>query len=273
MKKHVYVSKPLDSHGLIDWTETEDQTWSTLIHRQTEVIKNRACQEFSHALDLVSFPKDKTPQLKDVNKKLMAQTGWQVQNVAALIQPDEFFTLLSNKKFPAATFIRIPEELDYLQEPDIFHELFGHVPLLSHPTYAHFVHEFGKKALTLDPKDRSRLFRLFWFTVEFGLINTQDGVRAYGAGILSSIGETQYALTDQSQKKPFSLMDALRTPFRVDIMQPLYYVINSFDDLYKILDVDIKKELDESRVLKDFAPLFPPKPKKTETDTDGVMAC
>ncbi len=275
MGKHVYVSKPLDSNGLIDWTETEDNTWKTLINRQQEVIKNRACDEFVNALNLVDFPKDKTPQLKDVNKKLLAETGWQVQNVAALIQPDEFFSLLSNKKFPAATFIRVPEELDYLQEPDIFHELFGHVPLLSHPTYAHFVHEFGKKALSLDPKDRSRLFRLFWFSVEFGLINTKDGVRAYGAGILSSIGETQYALTNKSQKKEFTLMDTLRTPFRVDIMQPLYYVINSFDDLFKILDVDIKKELDESRVLKDFAPLFTPKPKKTksDSDTDGGMAC
>lgn len=273
MNKHVYVSKPLDENGLIDWTSTEDQTWQTLINRQKEVIKNRACSDFIKALDIVDFPLDKTPQLKDVNKRLMSQTGWQVQNVAALIQPDEFFTLLANKKFPAATFIRIPEELDYLQEPDIFHELFGHVPLLSHPTYAHFVHEFGKKALTLAPKDRSRLFRLFWFTVEFGLINTQNGIRAYGAGILSSIGETQYALTEKSQKKTFNLMDALRTPFRVDIMQPLYYVINSFDDLYKVLDVDIKNFLDESRELKDFAPLFQPKPKKTESDTDGVMAC
>lgn len=271
MKKHVYVSKPLDSAGLIDWTTTEDNTWKTLINRQQEVVKNRACPEFIEALDHVGFDKTRVPQLNDVNKKLLAKTGWQVKDVAALIQPDEFFNLLSNKKFPAATFIRIPEELDYLQEPDIFHELFGHVPLLSHPTYAHFVHEFGKKALSLSPKDRSRLFRLFWFTVEFGLINTKDGLRAYGAGILSSIGETQYALTDKSQKKPFSLMDALRTPFRVDIMQPLYYVIDSFDDLFKVLDIDIKQQLDESRVLGDFPTLFTPKPKKTETD--GSMAC
>lgn len=160
---------------------------------------------------------------------------------------------------------------DYLQEPDIFHELFGHVPLLSNPTYAQFMHEFGKKALALQPKDRSRLFRLFWFTVEFGLMNTSVGTRAYGAGILSSIGETKYALTDASIKKPFHLLDVLRTPFRVDIMQPLYYVIESFEDLFKLIDCNFKEVLDESRRLGDLAPLFEPKASKIEIE--GKMTC
>lgn len=271
MKKSPYVSKIPDAQGFINWNSEENNTWQTLINRQQSIIKNRCASLFEEALSLVDFSIDRVPQLPDVNKKLMAQTGWQVQSVAAIIRPDEFFTLLANKKFPAATFIRIPEELDYLQEPDIFHELFGHVPLLSHPTYAQFLHEFGKIALKLDAKDRSRLFRLFWFTVEFGLMKTNSGIRAYGAGILSSIGETQYALTDASVKKDFNLLEVLRTPFRVDIMQPLYYVINSFDELYAIIDSDIKKMIDESRALGDLTPLFEPKTKKTEVE--GRMTC
>lgn len=271
MKKTPYVSKIPNEAGQIIWTPTENETWSILIERQKQAILNCATPLFTEALGLVDFSHHHIPQLPEVNKRLLAQTGWQVQSVSAIIKPDEFFTLLANKKFPAATFIRIPEELDYLQEPDIFHELFGHVPLLSHTTYAQFMHEFGKKALALQPKDRSRLFRLFWFTVEFGLMNTSVGTRAYGAGILSSIGETKYALTDASIKKPFNLLDVLRTPFRVDIMQPLYYVIESFEDLFKLIDCDFKEVLDESRRLGDLAPLF--EPKKNKIEVEGKMTC
>lgn len=271
MKKTPYVSKIPDHAGQISWSSTENETWSILIDRQEEAIKNRAAPLFVEALKLVDFSHQHIPQLPDVNKRLMDLTGWQIQSVSAIIRPDEFFTLLANKKFPAATFIRIPEELDYLQEPDIFHELFGHVPLLSHPTYAKFMHEFGKKALCLEPRDRSRLFRLFWFTVEFGLMSSSEGVRAYGAGILSSIGETQYALTDVSKKMPFNLLDVLRTPFRVDIMQPLYFVIESFEDLFKLIDCDFKEVIDDSRRLGDHSPLFEPKAIKTEIE--GKMTC
>lgn len=276
-KKHIYVSRPVDEKGFIAWDQTENNTWETLINRQSEIIKNRACDEYVEGLNKINFSVKKAPQLYDVNKTLSQTTGWAVEPVAALIPPKEFFTLLSNKKFPAATFIRTPEELDYLQEPDIFHELYGHTPLLTMKTYADFVQEYGKLSLEATPKDRYKLFRLFWFTIEFGLINTKNGIRAYGGGILSSIGETQYCLTEKSIKKPFDPLSALRTPYRIDIMQPMYYVLNSFDDLYKVMEKGLLNLLEESKKLEDFAPLYPPKIKEENIDDEikdeGPMSC
>src|SRR5690606_29526597 len=157
----------------------ENNTWNTLITRQSEIVKSRASNEFLEGLDRIGFSRDRVPQHTDINDRLRSFTGWQVEIVPALIPAKEFFTLLANKKFPAASFIRIPEELDYIQEPDIFHEFYGHVPLLTFSDYARFMEEFGKLALSIAPTDRRRLFRLFWFTVEFGLLKTSEGVKAY----------------------------------------------------------------------------------------------
>lgn len=254
-----YVSKQPNSQGIIDWTVDENKTWSTLIDRQTQIVQTRACAEFLEGLDRIQFSKKSVPQHTVINQRLKDFTGWEVEVVPALIPAKDFFTLLANKKFPAASFIRIPEELDYIQEPDIFHELYGHVPLLTFKEYANFMEDFGKLALSISPKDRRRLFRLFWFTIEFGLLNTKEGVRAYGGGILSSIQETVYSIESTVPKRlPFDPLTALRTPYRIDIPQPLYYVLNKFDDLYKILDSNIVELLEESARLGDFAPLFEP---------------
>ena len=260
MKKTVYVSKiPDQKTGLIDWTKPENHTWNTLINRQNEIVKTRACPEFLEGLDRIGFSKDRVPQHTEINRRLQDFTGWEVEVVPALIPAKEFFTLLANKRFPAASFIRTPEELDYIQEPDIFHEFYGHVPLLTFPDYANFMEEFGKLALSISPKDRRRLFRLFWFTIEFGLLKTDKGIRAYGGGMLSSIHETVYSVESEiAQRQPFDALTALRTPYRIDIPQPLYYVLNSFKDLFKILDQDLLKLLEESKVLGDFEPLFEP---------------
>lgn len=252
-----YISKLQNAQGLIDWTSDENHTWNTLIVRQTEAVKTRACKEFLEGLDRIQFSKKEVPQHTVINKRLKDFTGWEVEVVPALIPAKEFFTLLANKKFPAASFIRIPEELDYIQEPDIFHEFYGHVPLLTFKEYGNFMEEFGKLALTVAAKDRSRLFRIFWFTIEFGLLNTKDGIRAYGGGMLSSIHETVYSLESSvPQRLPFDPLTALRTPYRIDIPQPLYYVLNQFEDLYKILDQDLVSLLAESKGLGDFPPLF-----------------
>ncbi|MBT4793528.1 MAG: phenylalanine 4-monooxygenase [Halobacteriovoraceae bacterium] len=274
MKGQAYTSKKVDENGLVNWSEAENATWAKLVARQTEVIKNRACDEFVLGLKLLDFSADKIPQLPDVNKVLEECNGWGVEPVSAVIQPKEFFTLLANKRFPAATFIRTPEELDYLQEPDIFHELYGHAPLLTNKAYGDFMEAFGKMALSEEPKDRRRLFRLFWFTIEFGLVATDKGLRAYGGGILSSIGETQYCLEDKVEKIKFTLIDALRTPFRIDIMQPLYFVLDKFEDLFTILDNDIIKLINQAKELGDYAPLFPPKKKsQVEGADEGSMRC
>lgn len=254
-----YVSKQPNSQGLIEWTNDENKTWNTLIERQTQTVQSRACAEFLQGLERIQFPRGHVPQHTEINKRLRSFTGWEVEVVPALIPAKEFFTLLANKKFPAASFIRIPEELDYIQEPDIFHEFYGHVPLLTFRDYANFMEEFGKLALSVAPKDRSRLFRIFWFTIEFGLLNTQDGIRAYGGGMLSSIHETVYSVESPVPKRvPFDPLTALRTPYRIDIPQPLYYVLNKFEDLYRILDQDLLALLEQSKSLGDFAPLFEP---------------
>ncbi len=274
MKGHTYVSNPVDENGYVNWNETENKTWAKLVERQKDIIIGKASDEFLAGLEILDFPDDRIPQLPDINKKLNEYTGWGVEPVPALIQPKEFFNLLANKRFPAATFIRTPEELDYLQEPDIFHEIYGHTPLLTNKAYGEFMEKFGRLALKAEAKDRRRLFRLFWFTIEFGLLKTESGLKAYGGGILSSIGETQYCLTEESVKKDFNVLEVLRTPYRIDIMQPLYFVINQFDDLFSILDHDILALIDESKELGDRDPLFSPKVKEDESDLGmGAMKC
>lgn len=257
--KTTYISKQPNALGLIDWTSEENKTWNTLISRQTEIVKTRACPEFIEGLDRIQFSKDRVPQHTEINRRLKDFTGWEVEVVPALIPAKEFFTLLANKKFPAASFIRVPEELDYIQEPDIFHEFYGHVPLLTFPDYANFMEEFGKLALSISGKDRRRLFRLFWFTIEFGLLRTPQGIKAYGGGMLSSIHETVYSVESPiAKREPFDPLIALRTPYRIDIPQPLYYVLDNFSDLFKILDRDLIALLEESKALGDFEPLFEP---------------
>lgn len=258
--KTSYISKLPNQQGLIDWTADENDTWKTLINRQSDIVKSRACPEFLEGLERIQFARNHVPQHLEINKRLKNFTGWEVEVVPALIPAKEFFTLLANRKFPAASFIRIPEELDYIEEPDIFHEFYGHVPMLTFPEYANFMEEFGKFALSIDPKDRRRLFRLFWFTIEFGLIHTPQGIKAYGGGMLSSIHETIYSVeSDIPKRQAFDPLTALRTPYRIDIPQPLYYVLNSMKDLYQILDLDLKSLLEESKNLGDFEPLFEPK--------------
>lgn len=257
--KTTYVSKMPDAEGIIHWTTAENETWKSLISRQNEAVRTRASREFIEGLSRIKFSSDRVPQHAEINRRLKDFTGWQVEIVPALIPAKEFFTLLANKKFPAASFIRTPEELDYIQEPDIFHEFYGHVPLLTFPDYAGFMEEFGKLALSIEPKDRRRLFRLFWFTIEFGLLKENGAVKAYGGGMLSSIHETVTSVEDPALQRPsFDALTALRTPYRIDIPQPLYYVLDRFDDLYRILDQDLIALLEESKALGDLPALFEP---------------
>lgn len=273
MKGHTYISNPVDENGYVDWSNLENETWNNLFIRQKEMIKGRACTEYLEGLEVLKFSSDKVPQIPEINKILDKETGWGVEPVPALIQPQEFFTLLANKRFPAATFIRIPAELNYIQEPDIFHEIYGHAPLLTNQAYADFMEKFGKLALKVQPKDRRRMFRLFWFTIEFGLLKTNEGLRAYGGGILSSIGETEFCLTDKPLLKDFDVLEVLRTPYRIDIMQPVYFILEKFDDLFSILDSDILGLIEEAKKLGDYEPLYPPIQKSEKETESGSMKC
>ncbi|QSX39626.1 phenylalanine 4-monooxygenase [Shewanella cyperi] len=257
-----YVARQADAQGFIAYPDDEHQIWSELYARQAVNLPGRACQQYLDGLDALDLPKDRIPQLPELDKVLMAATGWKTAAVPALISFGRFFELLASKQFPVATFIRSREEFDYLQEPDIFHEIFGHCPLLTNPSFANFSAMYGKLGLAASKEERVYLARLYWFTVEFGLLQHKDDeLRIYGGGILSSPGETMYALGDVPQRKPFELMDVLRTPYRIDIMQPIYYVIEHIDFLDEIARMDIMQSITRARQLGLFAPLFEPKAK------------
>jgi phenylalanine-4-hydroxylase len=255
-----YESKVPDANGIISYTADENAVWRDLRERQRALLPGRVCNAFLKGLDLLDLPADRVPQLKEVNARLQEISGFGVEPVPALISPRRFFTLLAERKFPAATFIRRREDFDYLQEPDVFHEIFGHCPMLTLPTYADFLQKYGETALRLDKSYLWLMQRLFWFTVEFGLIETEEGVRIYGAGIASSAGETPYAVeSDKPQRRPFDALTVFRTPYRIDIFQTVYYVIDSARQLYDLVSSDLVPIMDEARRLGSLPPTFPPK--------------
>lgn len=256
-KPSTYVAKPVDENGYAHYTDEENLIWNELITRQSPIIQGRACDEYIHGQDLLHLSKDKIPQCPDVSKVLRETTGWALEPVPALIPFSHFFDLLANRKFPAATFIRRREEMDYLQEPDIFHEIFGHCPMLTNKACADFTHTYGKLGLNATHADQVMLAKLYWFTIEFGLINTKDGLRAYGGGILSSKSETIYCLESPvPQRRPFDVMDVLRTPYRIDIIQPIYFVIESFDTLFSLTEMDLIGLISKARELGMHEPAY-----------------
>ncbi len=260
-KDSKYVSKAKGADGLVHYSDEENLIWSELYARQEKAIAGLACQEYLDGLALLNMPKDRVPQLEEVSRVLRRETGWEVAEVPALIPFGEFFRLLSERKFPAATFVRVREEMDYLQEPDIFHELFGHAALLTNRYFAEFTHLYGKLGLQASKEDRVYLARMYWFTVEFGLVQKPgEDLRIYGGGVLSSIGETDYAARSPVPlRQRFQLLDALRTPYRIDIMQPLYYVLEDLRELYELTQIDLMAEVQKAKALGLHTPLFPPK--------------
>jgi phenylalanine-4-hydroxylase len=237
-----YVSKIPNKDGIIEWSTEENLIWQELFVRQLDCIKDKACDEYHAGLDKLKLPKDRIPQLAEVSEVLEKTTGWQCYPVPALIGFGEFFRLLSEKKFPVATFIRSRAEMDYLQEPDIFHEIFGHCPLLTNASFANYTEAYGKMGLNASKEQRIFLARLYWFTIEFGLLDTPNGLRIYGGGILSSPGETEFAINNKEvTRQAFNILDVLRTPYRIDIMQPVYYMLNKVSDLDDIRKFEVEE--------------------------------
>ena len=259
-KQSHYISRQPDRTGYIAYTPEENSVWRDLLARQLPMLPGRACPQWIRAMNEMNFSRDRIPQLPDLNAVLAKHTGWKVVPVPALIPFTEFFRLLASKQFPVATFIRSREEFDYLQEPDVFHEVFGHTPVLTDHRFGAFIEAYGKAGLAADPKDHAMLARLFWFTVEFGLAKTSEGIRVYGSGIMSSPGELVYAIeSDIPQRKPFDPIDALRTPYRIDIYQTVYFVLENFDQLFDLAQMDLLKLIAEARRLGMHQPTFPPK--------------
>lgn len=251
---HMYVAHEVDSNGNIPYTSDEDKVWGILYKRQIAIVRTHACNEYLEGLIKLDMSTDKIPQPKIISEKLNYLTGWAVKPVAALISFREFYELIAKHKFPAASFIRLKEHLEYLQEPDIFHELFGHCPMLTCQSFANFSAELGRIGASLSDDDQIILGRLYWFTIEVGLIKTNSGFKIYGAGILSSQGETAYALeSDIPMRKEFDILEVMRRPYPIDRYQKLYYYINSFDELYNMISGDkLMQALEQAKRLGDL---------------------
>lgn len=231
--------------GWDSYAQAEHEVWITLYERQAALLPGRACDEFLRGLDALDLHRSGIPDFKRINEELQRLTGWSVVAVPGLVPDDVFFDHLANRRFPAGQFIRKPDQLDYLQEPDVFHDVFGHVPMLTDPVFADYMQAYGRggqRALGLGRL--ANLARLYWYTVEFGLMETPQGLRIYGAGIVSSRTESIFALDDPSPNRiGFDLERVMRTPYRIDDFQQVYFVIPSIQTLQEV-------------TLRDFGPLY-----------------
>ncbi len=218
-----------------DYTETDHQVWATLFERQRELLVGRASEEFMRNKRAMGMRADRIPKFEDLNRMLRAATGWELIGVQGLLPELDFFDHLANRRFPVTWWIRKPEQLDYLAEPDLFHDLFGHVPLLMNPVFADYMAAYGRggvKAHGIGPEALVNLTRLYWYTVEFGLIREPGGLRIYGAGILSSKGESIHCLESAAPNRiGFDMERIMQTRYRIDSYQKTYFVIDSYEQL------------------------------------------
>lgn len=262
-ESHVYSSPP--AHANADWTidqnwaaysDAEHNVWDTLFARQSEMLPGRASRAFLNGLDILQLSKPGIPDFAELNQILMDATGWEVVAVPGLVPDDVFFEHLANRRFVSGNFIRKPDQLDYLQEPDIFHDVFGHVPMLADQRFADYMAAYGRGGLrALKFGTLEQLARLYWYTVEFGLILEPEGLRIYGAGIVSSYGESVFALDDDSPNRiMFDLERVLRTQYRIDDYQQNYFVIPSLDELLRVtVETDFKPVYDRISDLPEIA--------------------
>lgn len=250
---HVLASPPPGAAD--DWTIPQDwgrytaedhATWDMLFARQSKLLPGRASEAYLRGLEVLRLSKPGIPDFEELSERLTALTGWRVVAVPGLVPDDVFFDHMANRRFVAGNFIRRPDQLDYLQEPDVFHDVFGHVPMLADPMFADYLAAYGRggqRALGLDAL--KYLGRLYWYTVEFGLVAEPDGLRIYGAGIVSSFAESRFALeSDSPNRIGFDMERVMRTEYRIDDFQQNYFVIPSFEELLR------------QTVETDFAPLY-----------------
>lgn len=233
------------------YTAADHETWSRLHRRQFELLRGRVCDEFFAGLAGLGIAADGIPDFRQINRVLKAATGWEVVAVPGLVPDRVFFTHLAQRRFPAGFWIRRPEEFDYIEEPDIFHDVFGHVPLLMNRSYADFVAAYGAAGLRYaDPADLSRLARLYWYSVEFGLIETAAGLRIFGAGIASSPGETLFALeSDKPNRIRFDPVRVMRTRYKIDDFQQSYFVLPGFETMPDLAAEPLEQAMAQARAL------------------------
>jgi phenylalanine-4-hydroxylase len=239
-----------------NYSEEEHAIWRLLFERQQRLLVGRACREFLDGLGGLGVAADGIPDFRRLNEVLDRATGWQIVAVPGLVPDDVFFAFLARRRFPSTCFIRRRDQLDYLQEPDVFHDICGHVPLLMNPVFADYMQAYGEgglKALKLG--HLQRLARLYWYTVEFGLVATQEGLRIYGSGILSSAGESVYCLENpRPHRIRFDLRRVMRTRYRIDNFQQTYFVIDDFHQLFDATRPDFAPIYREIAILPDLDP-------------------
>lgn len=242
--------------GWSAYSEQEHALWRHLFERQSGILPGRACDAFLNGLRRLGVAADGIPDFERLSDSLEAATGWRIVAVSGLVPDDVFFWHLANRRFPVTNWIRTPQQMDYLQEPDVFHDLFGHVPLLTDPVFANYMQAYGRgglKALQLDALPY--LARLYWYTVEFGLIETADGLRIYGSGIVSSHTESVYCLEDAAPNRiGFDLLRIMQTEYRIDDLQEVYFVIESFDQLFDATRPDFTAYYNDLRLRDDLTP-------------------
>ncbi len=225
-----------------DYSAIDHNVWGQLFRRQREILPGRAADEFMIAQDAMGMNPRQIPKFSELNQLLKKTSGWMLIGVEGLLPELDFFEHLANRRFPVTWWIRRPEQMDYLSEPDLFHDLFGHVPLLMNPVFADFMQAYGRgglRAHSLGADALAQLTRLYWYTVEFGLINTGDGLRIYGAGIVSSKGESIYCLESTAPNRiGFDLARVMRTRYRIDTYQKTYFVIDSYQQLFDATNED-----------------------------------
>jgi phenylalanine-4-hydroxylase len=239
------AGRPMSADWTIDqgwesYTAEEHGIWKVLYERQSKLLPGRACDEFVQGMHDLTMDTDRIPDFRRLSDELEKRTGWRVVAVPGLVPDEVFFDHLANRRFPAGQFIRKADQLDYLEEPDVFHDVFGHVPMLAHPVFADYMQAYGKGGLRAQGMGvLAHLARVYWYTVEFGLIRGREDLRIYGSGIASSFTETSFALDDPSPNRVrFDLERVMRTLYRIDDFQETYFVIDDFEELLALADID-----------------------------------
>jgi phenylalanine-4-hydroxylase len=242
--------------GWESYTAAEHAVWKTLFERQSKLLPDRACDEFVQGMRALPIGAESIPDFRHLNEVLSKRTRWQVVAVPGLVPDEVFFEHLANRRFPAGQFIRKPEQLDYLEEPDVFHDVFGHVPMLMNPVIADYIQAYGIGGLRAQKLGVLQyLARVYWYTVEFGLLLQPDGLRIYGSGIVSSFAETLFALDDPSPNRVrFDLERVMRTRYRIDDFQETYFVLGTLEDLLELARIDFAPLYERVQRLPDLQP-------------------
>ena len=242
--------------GWHNYTPQEHAVWKTLFVRQSKLLPGRACNEFVRGMQDLPIGPDQIPNFEQLSETLSQRTGWQIVAVPGLVPDDVFFEHLAHRRFPAGHFIRKPHELDYLEEPDVFHDVFGHVPMLMNPAIADYIQAYGEGGLRAKRLGvLEKLARVYWYTVEFGLVKQPGGLRVYGAGIASSATETVFSVEDDSPNRvAFDLERVMRTNYRIDDFQETYFVLDNLNDLLKLARIDFAPLYERVAGASDFEP-------------------